>query len=335
MSKVSRLSARKVFGGLLATAAITASLLMVNGCNRGEKKTKIAAIMLQEDQFFRLILVGMRQAAKDANVDLLEGNSGNKLDKEIELINSYKTQQVDAIVITPASKEGSVAGLKRAADGGIVVVTANSPINSDVPSAFIECSASDLGQQTGKAAREYIEKNLGGKAKIAILAFKSQVPEQSNARVDGFKSEVSKLPGVEIVAEQDGYLADKAIGTANDILTANPDVSVIYAANEGGTVAATLAVRSSPLYGKVVTFGTDSSEQLLQMLQSKDNILQAITSQKPVEVGKKAVEDAIKAIKKEPVDKKTTLNNTLLTRTDPAGVEAFAKQFKEWTSMGS
>lgn len=327
----------------IGSIALSAALLVSPGCDKktgetnadGTKKVKIAAVMMQQDQFFQLILVGMREAAKENNVELLDANSNNKPDKERELVSNYLTQRVDAVVITPISKDGSVAALKQAHDKGVTVITANTPISSDIAATFIECSASDLGKQTGKAAREFIEKNMGGKAKIAVLAFKSQVPEQSDARVGGFKEEVTKLPGVEIVAEQDGYLADKAIGTANDILTAHPDINIIYAANEGGTVAATLAVKNGGRAGKVYTFGTDSSEQLLGMLQSSDNILQAITSQKPVEVGRQAVLTALKVIKKEPVEKQTTLTNTLLSRTDPKGVTDFASLFKKWTSTGN
>ena len=61
----------------------------------------MAGIVFQEDQFFRLVLFGMRAAAKEAGVELLEGNSYNKPEKEIELVNTYVAQGVDAILISP------------------------------------------------------------------------------------------------------------------------------------------------------------------------------------------------------------------------------------------
>ena len=56
---------------------------------------------------------------------------------------------------------------------------------------------------TGEACAKYIEENMDGKAKIGILQFKSLLPEQSGARSQGFIDEVTKLPGVEIVSDQD------------------------------------------------------------------------------------------------------------------------------------
>jgi ABC-type sugar transport system substrate-binding protein len=333
---------RRGLGGIV-TLALT--LLLASGCHKDQKdqaaaggasprQIKLAGIVFQEDQFFRLVLFGMRDAAKKAGAELLEGNSDNKPEEEIQLVNTYVVQNVDGILIAPVSAKGSVAALKLAHDKGIAVVTYNSSIDADFAAADVECSASDLGEESGKAAREYIEKSLGGKAKVAIIAYKSQVPEQSDARSGGFKSEITQLPGVQIVAEQDAWLPEMAVKTVGDILTAHPDVNIVWAANEGGTTGAALAVKNAGKAGQVAVFGTDCSQQLLDLLQSPDNILQAITAQRPVDEGRLAVESAIKAINHQPVDKSTILKGVLLTRTDPDAVKAFAQQFKQWTSEG-
>lgn len=287
------------------------------------KKIKIAGIVFQEDQFFRILQFGMEAAAKKAGVELLTANSGNKPDKEIQLVNTYITRKVNAIVITPLSAKSSAAALKRAKEAGIKVITSNSNVEGDISSFFIESDQSDLGTQSGKEAVKYINEKLGGKAKVAILAYKSQVPEQSDARSGGFKKEISKLPGVQIVAEQDAWLAEMAVKKAGDILTANPDVNIIWAANEGGTVGSTMAVKNSGKAGKIAVFGTDTSQQLTDFLLSPDGILQAVTGQQPFEIGSKSIEAALKVIKGEPVDKKVTMPGVLLSRGNPDGVKAF------------
>ncbi len=297
------------------------------------KKYKMAGIIFQDDDFFRLIQYGMKDAAKKNNVELLTGNSDNKSEKEFQLVQTYTTQKVDAVLISPLSSKGSVA-LKAAHDAGIVVVTNNSSINADYPDGSVECSAADLGEQTGKAAKKYIDAKLGGNAKVAILAFKSQVPEQSNARSGGFKKQIADMKGVSIVAEQDAWLSDKAVQVAGDILTAHPEVNIIYAANEGGTAGAVLAVKKAGKQGKVAVFGTDVSEQLLGFLLSDDNVLQAITAQKPFEVGQQTVEVAIKALRHEKYDKKIVLNGICLSRDDADGVKAYQKQLQDWMAGG-
>ena len=295
----------------------------------GAKKIRLAGIVFQEDQFFRLVLFGMRDAAKKAGVELLEGNSNNKPEKEIELINTYVSRKVDAILVAPLSRKGSVAALQIAHDKGIRIVAHNTPVDADFPVAYLECSPEDLGRKTGAAARKYIEEKLGGKAKVAIVAFKSQVPEQSDARSGGFKSEVTQLPGVEIVAEQDAWLPEMAVKKVGDILTANPDVNIVYAANEGGTIGSVLAVKNAGRAAQVKVFGTDASEQLLAMLLDPDQILQAITSQRPFEIGQRTVEAALKVLRGQPVEKSTYLPGILLSRADPDGVGRFAAELRE------
>jgi simple sugar transport system substrate-binding protein/ribose transport system substrate-binding protein len=324
---------------LAATLFLTLTCGFI-GCDKSQnpsapKQIRMAGIIFQEDQFFRLILFGMKDAAKKNNIQFLEGNSDNKPDAEFQLVQTYTSQNVDAILISPLSAKGSVAALKQAHDKGIIVVTNNSAIDADFPDADVESSAADLGHQTGAAAVAYIQKNLGGKANIAILAFKSQVAEQSDARTGGFKDEVTKLPGVKIIAEQDAWLSDMAVQKAGELLTAHPEINIIYAANEGGTAGSVLAVKNAGKAGQIAVFGTDVSQQLLDFLLSPDNILQAITAQRPFEMGQRSVEAALAALNHQTYDKKVVLNGTCLTHADPDGVKAYAKQLQDWTAGGN
>ncbi len=301
----------------------------------GEGRLKIAGMFLQEDQFFRLIQFGMKDAAERAGAELLLASSDGKLDKEIQLVNTYIARQVDAIVLSPLSKTASVTALTRARDAGIKVVTYNSTVEGGVPISFIESDQSNLGAQTGNVARSYIEERLGGKAKIAILAFKSVLPEQSDARTGGFKGEISNLPGAEIVAEQDAWLPEMAIRKVGDILTANPEINLIWSANEGGTVGAVMAVKSAGQEGRIAVFGTDVSDQLAGFLLSEDQILHAITGQRPFEIGSRAVEAAVAAINEDPVENRVSMSGVLLSRQDPEAVRTFRKRLQKLIAKGN
>ncbi|MBP1649010.1 MAG: sugar transporter substrate-binding protein [Bacteroidetes bacterium] len=311
-----------------------AAALLLAGCGPREQtgqKKRIAGIVFGEDQFFRLVLFGMRDAARTHGVELLEANSAQKPDREIQLVNTYIANNVDAIVISPLSTVSSVSALARARDKKITIVTFNTTITEDFPVSFVESDQTDLGASTGKAARAYIEKHLGGRAQVAILAFMSQAREVSTQRTDGFKKEISGLPGVRIVAEQDAWMPEQGVKKVGDILTANPGVNVIWAANEGGTTGAVMAVRNSGKAGKVVVFGTDTDEQLANFLLADDNILQAVTGQQPFEIGRLAVEAAVKTLKGEPIDKRRSLPGILLTRENPGEVNAFKERLAKLT----
>ena len=88
-----------------------------------------------------------------------------------------------------------------------------------------------------------------------------------------------------MVADQAGWLADKAQPVSEAMLQAHPDINVLWAANEGGTVAHANAVKTLGLGGKVFVFGTDMNNQMGQMLQAPDDILQGVTGQAPYQMG--------------------------------------------------
>ena len=300
------------------------------GCS-DSKKTKVAGILFQEDQFFRLVEYGMRAAAKQHDLTLLVGNSSSALDKEVSLVDTYIERGVKAIVISPLSTKSSVPALQRAYARGIQVITYNTAIAADFPASNIESDQVDLGAATGKAARKYIEEKLGGRAQVILIAFMAQAPEQSRLRVDGFKNEIRRLRGVTIVAEQDAWLAPKAADRVESLLNASPDANLVWAANEGGTVGAVTAVRNTGKKGKVAVFGTDMSEQLADFLLADDNILQAVTGQKPFDIGSLAVETAVKVLKGETVEKQVSLPGVLFTRDKPDEVRAYKKFLQELT----
>ena len=325
---------------VIVSTVVLGLIFLFAGCNQQDKTTadehiKIAGMVFQEDQFFRLVRFGMQVASEDYGVELLEANSMSKPDKEIQLVNTYIARGVDAIVISPLSATASVRALKRADDAGIKIVTYNSTIEGDIPTAFVESDQSDLGKKTGQAAKRYIIENLGGKARVAILAFKSNLPEQSDARTGGFKQEISTLPGVEIVAEQDAWMAEIAVKKAGDILTAHPKVDILYAANEGGTVGSVMAVKNAGKADQVAVFGTDISEQLIDFLLYEDGILQAVTGQQPFKIGYTALESAVAAVQGEAVEKKVEMPGVLLSRENPQEIRAFQRELEQLIERSS
>lgn len=319
-------SSRLMLFTLLAACAVFPSC-----SRRGDAPAHrtIAGLVYQEDQFFRFVLLGMHDAAAKRGAELLEADSDGKPDREIQLINTYAARGVDAIVISPLSARASGAALARAREKGITIVTYNTTVEGNFAAAFVESDQKDLGRQTGRAACEYIERHLGGKARVALLEFQSQAPEQNMARVTGFKEEITRLPGVVIVAEQDAWLTEQAVRRAGDILTAHPDLDILWGANEGATVGSVMAVRNAGRAGRVCVFGTDSGEQIAEFLLDRDGILQAVTAQQPFEIGSRAVASALDVLDGKVVPPRQSLAGVLLARADTAGVRAFGMRLHE------
>ena len=279
----------------------------------------ILVVLMQQDQFFRLNEAGMRATAELRGVGLRVQNAAGALDKEASIVETFTAQRVKAIVVSPLSSEGSVPALRRAHEAGIRIVTYNNALAADFVDFAVSSDQVSLGETSGKAAKAYIESTLGGNARVALIGFASQLPEQGGARQQGFKSALNGMPGVTIVAEQDAWEAAQATSAVAELLAKKPDV--IWAANEGGTVGAVTAVRNAGDAGKIAVFGTDVSAQLLDFLEAEDGILQAVTAQAPVEMGAAAVDAAARLIHGDSVDPVAVLPGQLFARGD---IEALA-----------
>ena len=254
--------------------------------NQFNDSKKIAGVVFQEDQFMKLLQMGYKDTAEASGYEFMPGNTNNDQGKEAELINTYCDQKILALAISPISEDASLASLQQALDNNIVVALSNTLVPGEA--RFVGCYSSEnyeLGKSTGEVARKYIEENMDGKANIAIIQYKSLLVEQSSARSSGFIDQISDLPDVNIIVDQDAWLQDKAITVVGDILTANPDVDLIFCANEGGTIGATMAVQNAGKSGSVVVFGTDASKQMFDLLKDESDVLQAVTGQDPYNIG--------------------------------------------------
>jgi simple sugar transport system substrate-binding protein len=205
--------------------------------------------------------------------------------------------KVDAILMQPTADEASVATMKAIKDAGIALICYGNCIgpttDPNLVDGVIQSDNTALGTGTGEAAAKYINEKFGNTVKLAIL--NCDIASACKLRKAGFLAAL-KNAGITptIVTDQEGYLVDKATPVATDILTAHPDVQVIWASNDGGTAGATIAVQQAGK--KVPVFGTDISTQLAQFVLADDGILQATTGQDPVGTAQGAYQMAKKVL---------------------------------------
>ncbi|MFA7370367.1 MAG: substrate-binding domain-containing protein [Sphaerochaetaceae bacterium] len=295
-------------------------------------KPKVAGVVFQEDQFMMLLQSGYRDAAEKAGFEFYPGNTNGDAAKEAEYLNTYVTQGYKGVAISPISEEASLKVLTDAANKGLLIGISNHEFNLPFLTGAFTSDNYSLGSTVGQAAAKYIQEKMGGKANIAIVQFRTLLPEQSGARSRGFLDQVTKLPGVKIVTDQDAWLQDKAITIAGDIITANKDVNLIFSANEGGTIGSTMAVKNAGKAGDIVVFGFDGSEQMVQLLKDPANILQAAIAQDPYSIGIQTMESVIKAVNGEDYSatkgKSFIVPGILLERANTAGLDAFLEDLK-------
>ncbi len=234
------------------------------------------------------------------------------------------------MAISPLNTQTSPATIADVMDAGMKVAICNNSIDA-FPGAVASYSADNYSfcHQTGEAAVQFIQENYAADEtiNIGVIQFKTQIPEQSADRVNGFFAALDEA-GVnyEIIADQDAWLQDMAVETAGDMISANPDLDIIYAANDGGTVGSVMAVENAGKAGEIFVFGTDGSEQIVDLLKDDTNILQAVTAQDAYAIGYSTVEALINSLEGNPVDGEGETNiipGIPLLRGDTEGLDTY------------
>lgn len=311
------------------SASAEASTPASEAASTGGNKV-IGGIVFQEDQFFKLLASGYAAAAKDMGYEIQQTNTNNDQAKETETLNTYISQGLAGVAISPLNTQVSPASVKAANDAGLKITICNASIDA-FPYAVASYSADNFAfcKQTGDAAAAFIKENYddGTTIKVGIVQYKTQVPEQSADRVNGFLAGLDEA-GIkyEVIADQDAWLQDMAVAKVGDMLSANPDINIIFAANEGGTVGTAMAVDNASLGGKVFVFGSDASEQIVDLLKDDNNVLQAVTGQDPFAIGYATVEALINDIEGKTVEgagQTNIISGIPLNRNDVAGLDAF------------
>jgi simple sugar transport system substrate-binding protein/ribose transport system substrate-binding protein len=291
------------------------------------KDIVVAGVVFQDDQFMKSMVQGFEDAGKKLGVkQVIIGNSSNDQAKETELINTYMSQGVNGIAIAPLSPTVSMAALKQANDKGVAVALTNSGGFTDV--AFITggymSDNTANGTAMGDAAAKYLKaQGLSGTIQVGIVDYDHQKPEESKLRYGGFEAGL-KAAGVDykVVAHQSAEKQDTALTATADMITANPDIQVIFACNEGGSIGAAQAVKQAGK--KIAVFGYDGSDQISSMIINGE--LQAAVAQDPYGQGVAAMTDLVNYLMGKPgasVGKLTIAPGLTLSADDKAAVNAW------------
>ena len=200
---------------------------------------------------------------------------------QLNLLNNYIAQGVNGLVYaaTDATAMGEIS--TSAGKAGIKVVSIDSgttPQPKNVP--LIETN----NVAAAKLAADQLAKAIGpAGGKVAIIAFHAGT-QTNDQRVQGFESELkrySKLHLVGIQYSQNDY--NTALTVTANILTANPDLKGLFAANESSDVGAVEAVRIAHKVGKVKIIGWDTSPDEVDGV--RQGIVAGLISQDPFRMG--------------------------------------------------
>jgi ribose transport system substrate-binding protein len=220
-----------------------------------------------EFNYYIAIGEGIKAAAAKAGVEtfMLAPQSGADINGQMGMIQDAITKNVNAIILSTHDEAAAAPLVKQAVDKGIAVVIVNSDITAFPTPVHAVVGYS---QRSGtKKIGEYLLEKLGGKpATIAVI--EGQPGYHSTERVGGFLDAVKGKPGITIKASIPGGWNVEGGNTAGmDLLQANPDVDVVFAANDYMIMGAALAAKALGKPG-LTLLGNDGDTAALEEVQA-------------------------------------------------------------------
>ncbi len=229
---------------------------------------------------------------------------------QVNLLQNFIQQGVDGLVYAATDAKVLYQVTESAKQQNVTVVNIDSgtePQPEDVPvfatdnvaaaERVPDLIADELGEQGGK---------------VAFIPFQ-QGTLTNEQREEGFKEGLKDHPELELVAEQSSQSDyNVALRVTEDILTANPDLDAIFAANEPGVLGAAEAVRQAGKAGDIVIVGWDAAPEEIQGV--REGVITALVVQNPFRMGYDGVNAAVKIIREGATVESQDTGATIVTR---------------------
>lgn len=299
------------FSSFLTQCAATAALVVGFGTAAWADTYALVTIN-QQALFFNQINDGATAAAKTAGVDLVIFNANNVPSAQNDAIETYITQKVDGIILVAIDVNGVKPAITAAKAAGIPVVAIDAQIPDGDNVAFIGVDNTAAGELIGKHYADYVKTEMGGTAKVGVVGALNSFIQ--NQRLDGFKKAVEASGvGVTFLDTVDGQnVQDVALSAAENLMTANPDMTTLYATGEPALIGAVSAVTSQGRTGDVKVFGWDLTAQAVKGID--EGWVAAVVQQDPAGEGKAAVEALVKLKKGETIPPIINVPVTIVTK---------------------
>lgn len=265
-------------------------------------------------------LYGILDEAKKEGFSVIVQDAGgySNIDKQLDQVSNLVVKGVKAILIDPNDPAAMTGVAMQARAAGIFLVGAgvNVIARGVEPDAAVSSSHCNIGRELAAGAKKLLPS--GGK--IGILAGPAG-SFWAAERLRCFKEDIAGS-GIEIVAEvaseQDAAVS---LTRANEILQRNPDLDLIYGADDVYGVGAARAARSSGRCGKVkVIFGVlgDEAEEMMRA-----GCVDYVVAQQPVLIGRtevRVIGELLRGIKPNP-----KIINVPLVGVTPANLDSVDK----------
>ena len=199
----------------------------------------------------------IKQAAKDAGIELKFSDAQQKQENQIKAIRSFIAQKVDVIGLSPVVETGWDTVLQEAKAAHIPVILTDRAVDSKDKSLYVTFMGSDFIEE-GRKAGNWLENFEKGKpGPINIVELQGTVGSAPAIdRKKGFEEIISKDSRMKIIRSQTGdFTRAKGKEVMEAFLKAEgKNINVLYAHNDDMAIGAIQAIEEAGLKpGKDIT----------------------------------------------------------------------------------
>ncbi|MFJ4685948.1 substrate-binding domain-containing protein [Streptomyces sp. NPDC088789] len=300
-----------VLAAVVAAAVMGATSLLHNGSSAANPKVGLSLSTLN-NPFFVQIRAGAEAEAKRRGVDLTVTDAQNDASQQANQLQNFTSEGLTSIIVNPVDSDAAGPSVRAANEADIPVVGVDRGVNQ-AETATLVASDNVAGGRLG--ARALAEK-LGGRGTIVILQGQAGT-SASRERGAGFAEGLKEFPGIQVVAKQPAdFDRTKGLDVMTNLLQAHPDVDGVFAENDEMALGAIKALGAKA--GKSVqVVGFDGTPDGLKAVEA--GTLFASVAQQPTELGRIAVDNALKAADGEQVGETVMVPVKVVTEENVAG----------------
>lgn len=289
---------------VLFVAALAASAV---SCNRAApestSKPKVALVLKTlTNPFFVDMRRGAQEAADRLGVQLEVQAAEREIDveKQMQIVENMLQTGIGALAIAPSGSREIVSALVKARDARIPVIIVDTRVDEKAAAAagvHPETFVGSDNYEGGKLAGGHVVTVMAGKARVGIL---EGIPghETGDSRLRGFRDAVQDVPGITIVASQPAnWERDQGFNVFQNMLQAHPDIDTVFAASDLMALGAIEAIAAAGKTGKIRVVGFDALDDAKKAIAA--GTMDASVAQFPAEMGKVAIESAVKVLRGE------------------------------------
>ncbi|MGW1621154.1 ABC transporter permease/substrate-binding protein [Streptomyces sp. NPDC002172] len=296
---------------VVTVALVAATSLLHTGSSSATPKIGLSLSTLN-NPFFVQIRAGAQAEARKQGVDLTVTDAQNDASQQANQLQNFTSSGLGAIIVNPVDSDAASNSVKAAGKADIPVIAVDRGVNN-AKTATLVASDNVAG---GELAAKTIAEKLGGQGKIVILQGQAGT-SAARERAQGFADGLKAYPGIQVVAQQPAdFDRTKGLDVMSNLLQAHPDVQGVIAANDEMALGAIKAL-GSKAGSSVSVVGFDGTPDGLTAV--KNGTLYASVAQQPSQLGKIAVDNALKAVKDQKIPSAIKVPVKVVTKDNVAG----------------